>query len=520
MQSTLNPTSTSRQFHFPWKCPKSPEFSPKTRNFAPKKTLTFTCNSLRTSINYEPEESINEGPKPTGPVKLPVVVRGSGRVLRYFWDGNCLQLVSVDGGAFSFSFDFDDGFRKLFRICSLGVRDFFIPKQVSENYMWYVKWKLLHRVFSSALQVLATQAMFRAIGIGYSRSLPAAAALNWVLKDGLGRLCRCIYTASLASTFDTNLKRVRFSTSGLFTLSIGIELLTPMFPQYFLLLASLANIAKQISLACYLATSSAVHRSFAVADNLGEVSAKAQIQSVCFDNLGLMLAASLNMLLKSNQSLLAGLPFVVYPIFSAIDLFGIYQGLKYIHLQTLTKDRLEIILNTWIELRRVPSPAEVSKEEGIDFMWNKGKEYWPIRIGCLNPRSQVPNFSVAAMQSLSGEDFYFLCMEVFYRGVTRNEQLGILLCLREGASTTDVIMGMLQACYIRKALHLSGRWENLIGEGNTSDLKEWSELVEDSKRSAQADMSQLNEQMSELGWAVKNILLNTQEQARYSFVDD
>jgi hypothetical protein len=48
--------------------------------------------------------------------------------------------------------------------------------------------------------------MFTAIGVGYSSSLPSAAALNWVLKDGLGRLSRCIYTASLASAFDTNLK--------------------------------------------------------------------------------------------------------------------------------------------------------------------------------------------------------------------------------------------------------------------------------------------------------------------------
>jgi len=72
---------------------------------------------------------------------------------------------------------------------------------------------------------------------------------------------------------------------------------------------------------------SAVHRSFALADNLGEVSAKAQvcinakdhclvdippikpadvsfgfqIQTVCFDNLGLLLAASLNVICKNNQ---------------------------------------------------------------------------------------------------------------------------------------------------------------------------------------------------------------------------
>lgn len=49
-------------------------------------------------------------------------------------------------------------------------------------------------------------------------------------------------------------KRVRFTTSVLFVASIGLELLTPTFPQCFLLLATIANISKQISLACYLAT--------------------------------------------------------------------------------------------------------------------------------------------------------------------------------------------------------------------------------------------------------------------------
>ncbi|PWA56173.1 hypothetical protein CTI12_AA420730 [Artemisia annua] len=34
------------------------------------------------------------------------------------------------------------------------------------------------------------------------------------------------------------------------SLSCGVELMTPAFPQYFLLLASIGNIAKHISLAC------------------------------------------------------------------------------------------------------------------------------------------------------------------------------------------------------------------------------------------------------------------------------
>jgi hypothetical protein len=103
-------------------------------------------------------------------------------------------------------------------------------QQVNGNYMYYVKWKFLHQVFCHALQVLATLAMFWALGIGHSCSLPSAAVLYWVLKDGLGRVSRCIYTAGLASAFDINLKRVKSSTSVMFSLSIGVELLTPAFP--------------------------------------------------------------------------------------------------------------------------------------------------------------------------------------------------------------------------------------------------------------------------------------------------
>ncbi|KAF2536813.1 hypothetical protein F2Q68_00019339 [Brassica cretica] len=221
--------------------------------------------SLRTSIDVQQEGASKKEEEhllpSNGNRRLPIVIKTSGRVSRYFLKGDSFELVCLDDDTTSFS---HVGFLKLIKLSSSAAKDFFIPKQVSDSYVSYVKWKFLHRVFSSALQVLATQAMFRAIGIGQSRSLASSAAFNWILKDGLGRLCRCIYTASLASAFDTNLKRVRFSTSLLFSLSIGVELMTPLFPRYFLLLASIANIAKQISLSCYLATGVITPRIFSL----------------------------------------------------------------------------------------------------------------------------------------------------------------------------------------------------------------------------------------------------------------
>ncbi|WJX67759.1 hypothetical protein P8452_52198 [Trifolium repens] len=74
-----------------------------------------------------------------------------------------------------------------------------------------VKWPVIDHQCRIGANV---KAMFTAIGVGYSSSLPSAAALNWVLKDGLGRLSRCIYTASLPSAFDTNLKIIEFVKLG------------------------------------------------------------------------------------------------------------------------------------------------------------------------------------------------------------------------------------------------------------------------------------------------------------------
>ncbi|XP_042508617.1 protein root UVB sensitive 4 isoform X2 [Macadamia integrifolia] len=518
MQSSFCITSDASRFQF-YRKTLQPQWiidNPTVQQRELNRRISISSNSLKTSYGYD----FDRGEGPATVERLPVVIRKSGRSSRYSWDGTHLQLVSFGADTLD-CFTFDDWFRKILHFCGSGVRNFLIPRQVHENYMDYVKWKFLHRVFSSALQVLATQAMFRAIGIGYSRSLPSAAALNWLLKDGLGRLSRCIYTASMASAFDTNLKRVRLSTSILFSLSIGIELLTPVFPRYFLLLATVANIAKQISLACFLSTGSTVHRSFAIADNLSEVSAKALIQTVCFDNVGLLLAALLNALCKNDQRLQAGLPFVVYPIFSAIDLFGIYQGLKHVHLQTLTKDRLEIILDTWIQLGFVPSPPEVSKEEGMNFLWSKGRGQWPIRIGCVDPKDPIPKISMLTMRSLSGEDFYFICMETC-RGLRKRNGQGILLCLREGAGTTDIIMGFLQACHIRKALlQCSNRWEHILEARYMSEsvIKEWFNVVEDSKRCSEVDVNLLKEEIQKSGWAAQNILLSGQEQIRYTLLD-
>lgn len=55
------------------------------------------------------------------------------------------------------------------------------------------------------------QSLLQAVGVGAKNSLPAAAGINWVLKDGLGRLGRLSVSTRFGTSFDSDLK-VSFSS--------------------------------------------------------------------------------------------------------------------------------------------------------------------------------------------------------------------------------------------------------------------------------------------------------------------
>ena len=59
----------------------------------------------------------------------------------------------------------------------------------------------MHKAVSAAMQSL-----LQAVGVGAKNSLPAAAGINWVLKDGLGRLGRLSVSTRFGTSFDSNLK--------------------------------------------------------------------------------------------------------------------------------------------------------------------------------------------------------------------------------------------------------------------------------------------------------------------------
>mmetsp|Transcript_27760 Transcript_27760/g.50101 ORF Transcript_27760/g.50101 Transcript_27760/m.50101 type:complete len:387 (-) Transcript_27760:1222-2382(-) len=146
------------------------------------------------------------------------------------------------------------------------------PHSVCPSYAPYASYCFLGSIAGSSAMVLSTQALLVAVGVGTQSAAPMAAALNWVMKDGVGQLGGVIFASQLGKggvdldywrgkfgkwtgllggskiqnrgnfqrgTADTNPKRWRMVAALALDLSTLLEICTPLMgPEWFLPCAS------------------------------------------------------------------------------------------------------------------------------------------------------------------------------------------------------------------------------------------------------------------------------------------
>ena len=168
------------------------------------------------------------------------------------------------------------------------------PRSVSPSYLSYATYCFCGSIAGSAAMVLSTQALLVAVGVGTQSAAPMAAALNWVMKDGVGQLGGVIFASQLGKggmdveywkgkfgkwanigswvkkrrgsfqrgTADTNPKRWRMVAALALDMSTLLEICTPwMGPEWFLPCASIANVGKNVGFLAASASRAAIHQS-------------------------------------------------------------------------------------------------------------------------------------------------------------------------------------------------------------------------------------------------------------------
>ena len=171
----------------------------------------------------------------------------------------------------------------------------FVPEGVDPSYYKFMKWRIVQRFINANVHVIGTQSLLMGLrGMQQSNiataaaataatvavkgkkvasttgaALGAAAATNWVLKDTLGKFVRMIWASKMGRKFDPDAKRWRFRSALIYAIGNGLEVSTYLHPQYFLVLAMLANSCKQMSMLTSSATRNALYNSFKMVNTGG-----------------------------------------------------------------------------------------------------------------------------------------------------------------------------------------------------------------------------------------------------------
>lgn len=331
------------------------------------------------------------------------------------------------------------------------LRQSFLPDHVTPDYYNYTRWRVLQRLISATVSVFGTRALLLALGLKTER-VGLTATFNWIQKDAFGKFGRIMWASKMGRRFDSDAKRWRFRSSLLFAAGTGLEVLTYIFPAAFLLLATIANVLKQMSMLTSSATRNAMYKSFAGdSQNLGDITAKGEAQIAVVDLLGILLGIFLSKSIGTAQVGMA----VAYILLSCVDVFAIYNEIRSVVFSSLNLERGAMVVKAFVRKGRegVLNPNEASREERI--FWNPASIDTSIfrtvsQTGCsLEELHKVREaFSLVEKKEggreggVEGEKHFL---------VTWSPTVGASIVLHTGANQRDILRALLTWAYFEEA---------------------------------------------------------------------
>jgi len=293
-----------------------------------------------------------------------------------------------DDDAENEKYDVSSSFRAQFK--RIFLPDGF-PKTVSRDYLPWLKWQMLSLFFRDVLEVLSAQSLLVAIGMDVNQAnaaAPVAGAAKWVLKDGTGGLATLALGALNTKKFDENPKFFWSAANSLEDVSRAMELLTPLFPSQFLLIAGTATFVRSAALT---GRSSLINGTFMTHfsrnENAGDIRTKLEVQGRWLQiaalpvgialfravTNGLELDFATNSLGEEMKGVTVGV--ATYGSMLFAHSFCCYMAAKSLNFETLSRKRLLIQGKAFVESSgsKVLSVEDVSDIEGV--WWSKEEKY-------------------------------------------------------------------------------------------------------------------------------------------------
>lgn len=356
------------------------------------------------------------------------------------------------------------------------------PDSVGPDYLGYTRWRLAAFFFGGGVGVFSTQGLLLAVGVGRQSAAPLAAALQWVIRDGLGRAGRMLFS-QVGTGFDAETKQYRLAAAFVLNMSCALESITPAVPHLFLPLACLANMAKGASTVAAASTRSAIYRSFMRRENLGDITAKQETVGVAGDLMGTAMGILLSRLTAHSKRMAT----VAFVSLSFAHLFSVYREIKAIQLGTLNRQRAHLMIQKYLDKRRVPSLSEGNQDERIlNRPWLDSLHAPNIDLGARLHECAPDAEALKYLLKMYRNDKYLFVYE----------QTRMKVVVRKDATSHDCLKAFLHADYFWTLYKERGQRESRNRD-----------LLEESYKFTKERFDSFAKEAAQQGWRTTSVLL-------------
>ncbi|WVZ72192.1 hypothetical protein U9M48_020691 [Paspalum notatum var. saurae] len=448
-----------------------------------------------------PSPPASSGGEPEKARPLLVERYRDGVVKRYMSDGDSKLQVRLEKHESQVNAVEDENANSLI---PQAVWDFVLPAgfpvSVSVDYLDYMLLQFPTNVTGWICHVLVTSSLLKAVGVGSfsgTSAAASAAAIRWVSKDGIGAFGRLLIGGRFGTLFDDDPKKWRMYADFIGSAGSIFELMTPLYPGYFLPLASLGNLAKVFKQAVARGFKDpsfrVIQNHFAESGNLGEVAAKEEVWEVGAQLLGLSIGVLImdTAGVKSSYLTLA----LTWLSVRLVHLWLRYQSLSVLKFRTvrcltqiINLKRARILVRSHVAQHTVPGYAACNEEENI-LTWER---FLHPQISFGVPMERVlggdkSSDMVDRLLKLYKNQKYILFFEQF-----GSREPTFLVTFKESATSMSVLRSLWQAHWLYK---------NQI---KRDEVFPW---LEESLVALENGFADLLEQMGRAGWDQNQIIL-------------
>ncbi|CAF3673838.1 unnamed protein product [Rotaria sp. Silwood1] len=237
------------------------------------------------------------------------------------------------------------------------------PLGVSSDYGIYQYYSIIQTGCIAISGALAFSALFRGMGVGQETSNHLAASIVWLLKDGAGMIGRIIFAWGFAVSLDADCKQWHFVGDILNDIACILDLITPHFRSALLVISSISNICRAVTLVIHGSTRTVIFQHQARNNNVADITAK-------FSSLETMVSL---VALFINVILLSILPSIfIWPVFIMLTmghLWANYQAKRCILFTVFNHQRFHLVCSEYFKTngKHILSIEQVNNQEPILF---------------------------------------------------------------------------------------------------------------------------------------------------------